>query len=160
VFVLGAKTGNPSATAQIYENQGNNNFVASADLIATYLGCLAIADIDNDGDLDFIMGVTHFQTPTRNPKLYKNNGPTVGFSNEERKVDFKFFPNPTAGKVKFNLEEQYERMRIYDLLGQEVLNEEVKALEFVLDMSNFANGSYVVEFSKNQKSLRGTLVKF
>lgn len=160
IILLGAKTGIPSATAQIYENLGSNNFVVAVDLIATYLGCLAIADIDNDNDLDFIIGGTHFQAPTRNPKLYRNNGPTVGFSKAEEKVGFNLFPNPTAGRVKFNLEEQYESIRIYDLLGQEVLNQEVKALEFELDLSVFSKGAYFVQFSNRQKSIQTKLVKF
>ncbi|MGB6268835.1 MAG: VCBS repeat-containing protein, partial [Olleya sp.] len=37
IFLVGARFGNPAAVAHIYQNQGNNTFVLSNDLIATYL---------------------------------------------------------------------------------------------------------------------------
>lgn len=160
VILLGAKTGIPSATGQIYENQGNNNFVVSAELIATYLGSLAIADIDNDGDLDFIMGGTHFQLPTHGPKLYVNNHITTGIQNLDNAGLVRYSPNPFHNQVAFQLNENFENLTIFDVLGQEVLHKAAPEKDFMLDMSRFSLGTYVAHFTKNQKSIKVKLVKF
>jgi len=160
VILLGAKTGIPSATAEIYQNLGNNNFIKSNDLIATYIGSLAIADIDGDNDLDFIFGGTHFQLPTHSPKMYKNNYSQLGIGGLENTDLVKYFPNPTTDKVSFNLQENFEEIRIYDLPGQIVLKEKIKDLDFALDLSQLSKGTYIAYLSNNRKSIKVKLVKF
>lgn len=160
ILLVGARNGNPSAVAHIYQNQGNNTFVLSNNLIATYLASIAIADIDNDNDLDFIFGGTHFQTPTRNPKMYKNNLNPLSTSNFENSSLITYSPNPTKDFVNFNSKEKIENIIIYNFLGQEVLSKKVTSQEFVIDISNLSNGSYIAKLKSNEKSQSVKLVKF
>jgi hypothetical protein len=159
VIVLGAKTSAPFAVAQIYQNQGNNNFVLSNDLIGTYLGSLAIADIDNDTDLDFIFGGTHLAVPVREPKLYKNNLVNLGISNFDNSNTINLYPNPTNNIVNFASSENIEKITIFNLLGQEVFSKEINSNEATIEMSNFANGTYVAKIASNGKSESVKLMK-
>jgi hypothetical protein len=160
VILLGASTGISSATAEIYQNLGSNNFIKSNDLIATYIGSLAIADIDGDNDLDFIMGGTHFEAPTKSPKMYKNNFSPLSTDGLESADAIAFYPNPASEKVNFRLSENFSDLKIYDLLGQEVWSEKLVALDFVVDIRHLKPGSYVAHFRDGNKVLRLKLAKF
>jgi len=152
VIVLGARIGNPSAMCKIYQNQGNNTFVESNDLIATYIASIAIADIDNDSDLDFIIGGTHFTPPTSNPKLYKNNlnSPldNLDFNNT---IEVTYFPNPAIDFVNFEAYNSIEKISIYNVLGEVVLKENIYDQNYKLDVSRLTTGSYFIKLeNKNQ----------
>jgi hypothetical protein len=160
VILLGAKTGIPSATAEIYQNQGNNAFILTNTMIATYLGSLAIADVDGDNDLDFIFGGTHFQLPTHSPKMYKNNFSPLGMGNLETTDLVKYYPNPTTDMVSFNMQENFEDIRISNLTGQIVFKQKIKDLDFTMDLSQFSKGTYIAHLSNHRKSIKVKLVKF
>lgn len=159
ILLVGARIGNPAAVAHIYQNQGNNTFVLSNDLIPTYLASVAIADIDNDNDLDFIFGGTHFQAPIRNPKMFKNNLNPLGNTNFEDSNSINYFPNPVNDFVNFNSNEKIENISIYNLLGQEVLTKLVNSNEFSIDISNLSAGTYIAKLNFNEKSQSTKLVK-
>jgi hypothetical protein len=152
VIVLGARIGNPSAMCKIYQNQGNNSFVESNDLIATYIASIAIADIDNDTDLDFIIGGTHFTAPAENPKLYKNNlNSPLGVLNFNNTIDVSYFPNPAKDFVNFEAYNSIEKISIYNVLGEVVLKENIYDQNYKLDISMLTTGSYFIKLEyKNQ----------
>jgi hypothetical protein len=159
VIVLGARIGNPSAMCKIYQNQGNNTFVESNDLIATYIASIAIADIDNDTDLDFIFGGTHFTAPTRNPKMYKNNLVTLGTIDFEANNFITYYPNPTQDIVTFSSKENIESISFFNLLGQQIFSKEVFAKEITIDLTDFSSGTYVAKLNSNGKSKSVKLIK-
>jgi len=152
VIVLGARIGNPSAMCKIYQNQGNNSFVESNDLIATYIASIAIADIDNDTDLDFIIGGTHFTAPTRNPKLYKNNLTTLSDTDFENDNFTTSYPNPTRDNLTFSSKENIESISFFNAVGQQIFYKDVYATEDTIDLTDFSNGIYIAKISSNGKT--------
>lgn len=150
VIVLGA--GNSSVICKIYQNQGNNSFVESNDLIPTYIASVAIADIDNDTDLDFIIGGTHFTAPTKNPKLYKNNLITLSNTDFENNNFTTSYPNPTKDKVTISSNENIESISLFNLLGQQIFSKEVYTNEFTIDLTDFSNGTYIAKINSNGKT--------
>lgn len=153
VIVLGAITGSPFAVCKIYQNQGNNTFVESNDLIGTYLGCIAIADIDNDSDLDFIIGGTHLTAPIRNPKLYLNNlNSPLGVLEFNNEIVVSFFPNPATDIINFNTSNSIEIITVFNVLGEIVLTIEINAQNFKIDVSTLTPGSYFVKLESNRQS--------
>jgi hypothetical protein len=146
VIVLGARIGIPSAMCKIYQNQGNNTFVESNDLIATYLGSIAIADIDNDTDLDFIIGGTHFEVPIRNPKLYLNDlNFTVGGFDFHNTINVSYFPNPAKDFVNFKTVNTTEKITVFNILGELVLTKVVNDQNYKMDISMLSPGTYFVK---------------
>jgi hypothetical protein len=150
VILLGA--GNSSVICKIYQNQGNNSFVESNDLIPTYIASIAIEDIDNDTDLDFIIGGTHFTSPTKNPKLYKNNLITLSNTDFENNNFTTSYPNPTKDKVTFSSNENIESISFFNLLGQQIFSKEVYTNEFTIDLTDFSNGTYIAKINSNGKT--------
>lgn len=150
VIVLGA--GNTSVICKIYQNQGNNSFLESNDLIPTYIASIAIADIDNDTDLDFIIGGTHFTAPTKNPKLYKNNLITLSNTDFENNNFTTSYPNPTKDKVTISSNENIASISLFNLLGQQIFSKEVYTNEFTIDLTDFSNGTYIAKINSNGKT--------
>jgi hypothetical protein len=160
VIVLGAITGSPFAVCKIYQNQGNNTFVESNDLIGTYLGCIAIADIDNDSDLDFIIGGTHLTAPIRNPKLYLNNlNSPLGVLEFNNEIVVSFFPNPATDFINFNTSNSIEIITVFNVLGEIVLTIEINTQNFKIDVSALTPGSYFAKLEGNRKSKTIKLLK-
>lgn len=158
IFIAGARIGNPSAMASIYQNQGNNTFVLSNSLIATYQARVGIADIDNDGDLDLFLAGTHFEGGVRVPKLYRNTT-ILSITNFDTKNITNFYPNPTNDIVNFKSSENIEKITIYNLLGQVVFSKEMNSNEFMLDISNQNTGTYIAKMTANGKSESVKLLK-
>jgi hypothetical protein len=73
------------------------------------------------------------------------------FSNE----DFVIYPNPTSDKIYFVSKENFEWIKIKDVLGNELMNTNLKIEKSVyeLDLSNFSKGIYFVEIKNANKFL-------
>jgi hypothetical protein len=163
ILLVGAGVFNGvAAIAHIYQNQGNNTFVLSNELIATYFASIAIADIDGDNDLDFIFGGTHFsQGAIRNPKLYLNNlNSPLGVLDINNGIDVSYFPNPSKDVVHFRIANKVEKITLFNLLGQEVLSKLVDSTEFLIDISNLLNGTYIAKLENNEQTQTIKLLKF
>lgn len=72
---------------------------------------------------------------------------------------FSFYPNPTNDLVNFSSRNTIENITIYNLLGQEVLFQEVNSYEFIIDISNLSIGTYVGKVNTNGKSQSVKLIK-
>lgn len=67
------------------------------------------------------------------------------------------FPNPSAGKIYFNCAPQ--NIEIYNLGGSKLMQLPKLGKENNIDLSNFENGIYFVQFIYNEKLYRKTIVK-
>jgi hypothetical protein len=160
VIVLGARIGNPSAMCKIYQNQGNNSFVESNDLIATYIASLAIADIDNDTDLDFIIGGTHFTPPTSNPKLYINNlNSPLGALDFYNRFDVSYFPNPTKDFVNLKTVNSIEKITVFNILGEVVWSKVVNEQSYKMDISKLSASTYYIKLENKGQTQTIKLLK-
>ncbi|MCW5519642.1 T9SS type A sorting domain-containing protein [Aureitalea sp. L0-47] len=62
---------------------------------------------------------------------------------------FSFYPNPTNGTLNLDSLEAIEDVAIYNLLGQQVLGQEVNATSTQLDTSTLATGAYLMKVTVN-----------
>jgi len=58
---------------------------------------------------------------------------------------FTYYPNPVKNTLTLNAQNNIENVRMYNMLGQEVLRANPNSLDSDIDMSNLANGSYFVK---------------
>lgn len=83
-FILSGKQNNAVAVTRLYRNDGNNNYniVSNMPFVSLSDASSATADVDNDGDLDFvIMGRTTNNTITNITRVYYNTSnplPPIG----------------------------------------------------------------------------------
>jgi len=62
---------------------------------------------------------------------------------------FTYYPNPTDGILNLNSIENIDDVAIYNLLGQQVLNQTIRATSVELNVSNLTVGAYIMKVSVN-----------
>jgi len=70
-------------------------------------------------------------------------------TNDSEINNFSAFPNPVKDVLNLTAKENITSVAIYNVLGQNVYNAQVDALQTVVDMSTFQNGTYFVKVSVN-----------
>ena len=68
------------------------------------------------------------------------------------------FPNPSTGKVYFNCE-QAQDIEVYNSNGIKIKHKSSLEIGNYIDLSNFENGIYFIQFIDNKKLYRKTIVK-
>jgi len=63
--------------------------------------------------------------------------------------EFSFYPNPTKGELNLKSNEHMEKVALYNLLGQKVLEYDINASSFSIDVSRLASGAYLMKVSIN-----------
>jgi hypothetical protein len=62
---------------------------------------------------------------------------------------FVYYPNPTESALNLRAQDNIERVAIYNMLGQKVLDQNVNAITSQLDLSDLATGTYILQVSVN-----------
>jgi hypothetical protein len=74
--------------------------------------------------------------------------PECALSTDEfNKPQVAVYPNPTNGVLQIDTQQEYERIAIYNILGQELRNQEFTTK---LDLSNYQSGVYFLKFFDQQ----------
>jgi len=62
-------------------------------------------------------------------------------------TNLNLYPNPTSGVVNISYDKEISNVSVYNLLGQNVLNQEGKGLEMQLDLSTLFSATYFVKIT-------------
>ncbi|WP_296148674.1 T9SS type A sorting domain-containing protein [uncultured Flavobacterium sp.] len=73
--------------------------------------------------------------------------------------NLKFYPNPVKNVLTVSYSENLSGVKLYNLLGQQVLSKTVNANETQVDMSALPAGSYLLEVSSEGKTRMVKLIK-
>lgn len=113
-----------------YKLQVNSPALASGRVIAT------------NGGRDFWQNtVNSITAPNRG--AYQGAGL---LSNESWEVtSVKVYPNPVTGILNLSNSENINSVKVFSILGQELLSKEVNAENVPIDLSNFTNGTYLIQ---------------
>ena len=69
---------------------------------------------------------------------------------DDNKIEgFTYYPNPTDGVLNLNSLENIDNVVIYNILGQQVLNQTIEATSAELNVSNLTVGAYIMKVSVN-----------
>jgi hypothetical protein len=68
----------------------------------------------------------------------------VGIDKAEKDISIKIYPNPAKNWLNIESEEEIRSIRLYDILGEEVLKLEIGNLERQVDVSRLQSGIYYV----------------
>lgn len=77
---------------------------------------------------------------------------------EEQSHDVSLYPNPTDGKVYIEAE-GLRQVRVFNLMGQEVMRQAVASDHYTLDLSSQPQGCYFIEASTEQSSTITKIMK-
>ncbi|MDO1500252.1 T9SS type A sorting domain-containing protein [Winogradskyella maritima] len=63
-----------------------------------------------------------------------------------------FYPNPTASMLYINANENIDHLKVFNLLGQQVMQMSPKTSEVTLDMSQLSDGNYFVRLESDDRT--------
>jgi len=81
------------------------------------------------------------------PVFDRNAKGFMDIANEELNVTL--YPNPTSGSVKVFSDNEIQRVTVFSMYGQMVLDKEMNAFEATIDLSNLTTGTYMVRIATN-----------
>ena len=121
---------------------------------------LSVADIDDDGVLDMVVGnqrggFSIFST------TYKTDG-TIVSSNDVHNNEFRIYPNPAQHTITFKCDQNTISgiLKIIDLNGAVISSIAINDLnKKTLDVSNFKSGCYVLKFQSGTQFLVSKFIK-
>jgi hypothetical protein len=82
------------------------------------------------------------------------NGGTVGLNDLHQPVSFSVYPNPAKNiiNIKVNPEDLGLPIKLFDIYGKLALSKTIDQKDFNLDLTNLANGIYLLRFEDNKGS--------
>jgi fibronectin type 3 domain-containing protein len=134
------------------------NIYRNSELIARNVTENSFVDFDANASSTYhyyVTGSTDFIESSPSNEVYIDW--TVGV--EEQHQEAKLYPNPTDGKVYIEAE-GLRLVRVFNLMGQEVMRQAVDGGSFVLDLSTQPQGCYFIETTTEQNSTITKIMKY
>jgi len=102
--------------------------------------------------------------------IYQNGNAYLGFDDFELQIQtltvsdklidgFTFGPNPTKGALRLKANSTIESVRVYSVLGKELMKVNGTSEELTLDFSNLASGLYLVKSESGDTSQTVRIIK-
>lgn len=143
ILLIGSMAGGiPNIFSIVFENLGDNIYVASDSLGGEYIAESTIADFNGDGKKDIII-----QGFVDDTNIYWNE--LIVLSVEENStIPFSVFPNPANGQFHIVWEEEaFNRIEIIDQQGKLIYDESINEQGFYYIEINLPAGMYYVKMS-------------
>jgi len=142
VLLIGSMAGGiPNIFSIVFENIGNNNFIASDNLIGAYIPANTISDLNGDGNKDII--IQGISGPNTN--VYWNET-LISSVMENSNIPFSVFPNPSNGQLQIEWGEgAFNRVEILDLNGRFILGETINGRGLHNMNLNLPSGMYILK---------------
>jgi len=72
---------------------------------------------------------------------------------------FSFFPNPAENVLNISAQQEVQRISIFNLAGQKVMEQSVNATSSALDVTRLATGAYILQVTSNEQTGTFKLIK-
>ena len=108
--------------------------------------CVAGSQVSfqGDGNTDYYFLIHAYGGDTGNYIINLECDPVLGVE-ENALMDFSYYPNPTSDVLTLKNNKLIERVSIYNLIGQSVMEYQVDALNFQIDTSNLSTGAFFMK---------------
>lgn len=156
LLIVGSLDGGlPNIFSIVFENKGNNNFVASDSLKGEYIPANTIADLNGDGKKDIII-----QGFVDDTNIYFNES-EISSTIEINEVPISIMPNPTNGKFQVKWSEgTFIRVQVLNLHGEVILEETIDKQELLNLDINGISGIYILRmYEKESVSVKKFLMQ-
>ena len=76
--------------------------------------------------------------------------------NSQSQKQFRIYPNPSNGFISIDADFEYDKIRIFNIQGKELMTREGITNGLNLDLSKFENGSYIIQLEAKNGILSKT----
>ena len=116
------------------QNSATQHFGLGTETIVDYVKVKWLS-----GTEDILYNVTVNQT------LNILEGSSLSVNQFDNSSAFTYYPNPVNNALTLNAQNNIEDVRMYNMLGQEVMNAQPQAVDSDIDMSSLETGTYFVQ---------------
>ena len=116
------------------QNSATEHFGLGTETIVDYVKVKWLS-----GTEDILYNVTVNQT------LNILEGSSLSVNQFDNSSAFTYYPNPVNNALTLNAQNNIEDVRMYNMLGQEVMNAQPQAVDSDIDMSSLETGTYFVQ---------------
>ena len=116
------------------QNSATEHFGLGTETIVDYVKVKWLS-----GTEDILYNVTVNQT------LNILEGSSLSVNQFDNSSAFTYYPNPVNNTLTLNAQNNIEDVRMYNMLGQEVMNAQPQAVDSDIDMSSLETGTYFVQ---------------
>jgi hypothetical protein len=79
--------------------------------------------------------------------------PSLNITDYNGYIDFSYFPNPTNGKVQITSKTSIDSVTVYNVAGQLLYNTPIDTTDAIVDLSDFAQGTYFFKLRFDEKEV-------
>jgi hypothetical protein len=100
------------------------------------------------------VGVWKYGTvaPTATVKDFRVSAYDASLANDSfDNANFTYYPNPVKNTLNLSYNKEISNIEVYNLLGQKIKSDRVNANDAQIDMSNLANGAYMVRVTSDNQ---------
>ena len=148
---------NDGATEVVGQNNGNSYSVTNCSQITNATINDVVASLnDNVPTLNTTYGETFFnwkRSAENYPIFDRTDKGFMDINSEELNVNL--YPNPTRGNVKISCDNEIQKVTVFSMYGQMVLDKVMNAYEATIDLSTLTSGTYMVRIATSN----GIIVK-
>ncbi len=144
ILLIGSMDGGiPNIFSIVFENLGNNNFIAADSLGGEYIPANTIADLNGDGKKDIVI-----QGFVDDTNVYWNESVISGIK-EISNIPFSVFPNPTNGQFQIEWKEvDVNKIEIMDQYGRLIYRESIEGEQVSKSLEiDVPSGLYLLKIS-------------
>lgn len=80
-------------------------------------------------------------------------------NSEHTLVDFNYYPNPVVDQLNFNSKSTIDSIKIYNLMGQQVLSQNINGISGSVDLRHLAKGMYLAEITSEGSKTTAKILK-
>ena len=102
----------------------------------------------SDGVSNYIIIIEGGQGGSGNFSLEVSCDPILGL-NDNILESFSFYPNPSNNSIHVNALQTIENVKVYNMMGQEILNKRVDSMSSEINISSLSTGNYLLKVSIN-----------
>ncbi len=150
-----ASSGFSSIIAVVYDNCTDLNEVY-CNVVFSSSATFNIGSLTG-GDT-YYLRLYDFSNDDIGPITFNINTPALSVD-EFQEGTFKYYPNPVKNALILNAQQNIQNVRLYNMLGQEVLSTSPNTLNTEVDMSQLQAGTYFVKVSVNNATNTVRIVK-
>ncbi|WP_411894828.1 FG-GAP-like repeat-containing protein [Winogradskyella sp. A2] len=116
------------------QNSATEQFGLGTDTMIDYVKVKWLS-----GNEDILYNISANQT------LNIVEGSSLSTDEFDNSVAFTYYPNPVKNTLTLNAQNNIENVRMYNMLGQEVMNAQPQAVDSDIDVSSLQTGTYFVQ---------------
>ncbi len=137
---------------RVFDACGGNVVAVNDD----YCGPQSFLSFISDGSSTYIIMVEGFGSNSGNFSL--DVSCLLG-DNDITIEGFSYFPNPTTNVINISAQENIEKVSIFNILGQKVVDQNINATSSQLDVAHLTSGTYFMEVSVDGKTATYKVIK-